>query len=81
MDWINLAEDRYQWRAVVNTVMNLRITDNRGVFLNHLCDCQRLETVYLGVEMRVFQHQSLGVLLMLVNRETDRQTDGLILAP
>jgi hypothetical protein len=23
VDWIQLAEDRVQWRAVVNTVMNL----------------------------------------------------------
>jgi hypothetical protein len=26
MDWINLAEDRYRWRALVNAVMNLRIS-------------------------------------------------------
>jgi hypothetical protein len=25
MDWIDLAQDREQWRAVVNTVMNLRV--------------------------------------------------------
>jgi hypothetical protein len=25
MDWIDLAEDRDQWRALVNTVMNLRV--------------------------------------------------------
>jgi hypothetical protein len=25
MDWIDLAQDRGQWRALVNTVMNLRI--------------------------------------------------------
>jgi hypothetical protein len=25
MEWIDLAEDRDQWRAVVNTVMNLRV--------------------------------------------------------
>jgi hypothetical protein len=24
-DWIDLAEDRDQWRAIVNAVMNLRI--------------------------------------------------------
>jgi hypothetical protein len=24
-DWIKLAQDRNQWRAVVNTVMNLRV--------------------------------------------------------
>jgi hypothetical protein len=25
MDWIDLAQDRVQWRALVNTVMNLRV--------------------------------------------------------
>jgi hypothetical protein len=25
VDWIYLAEDRDQWRALVNTVMNLRV--------------------------------------------------------
>jgi hypothetical protein len=24
-DWIDLAQNRYQWRALVNTVMNLRV--------------------------------------------------------
>jgi hypothetical protein len=24
VDWIGLAQDRYRWRALVNTVMNLR---------------------------------------------------------
>jgi hypothetical protein len=25
MDWIDQAQDRDQWRALVNTVMNLRV--------------------------------------------------------
>jgi hypothetical protein len=25
MDWIHLAQDRDQWRALVNTVMNLQV--------------------------------------------------------
>jgi hypothetical protein len=34
MDWIDLAEDRDQWRALVNTVMKLRVPKNDGKFLS-----------------------------------------------
>jgi hypothetical protein len=26
MDWIDLAEERYKWRALVNAVMNIRVS-------------------------------------------------------
>jgi hypothetical protein len=33
MDWIHLAQDRGQWRALVTTVTNLRVPWGGGDFL------------------------------------------------
>jgi hypothetical protein len=34
MEWTDLAQDRDQWRALVNTVMNLPLPKNAGKFLS-----------------------------------------------
>jgi hypothetical protein len=34
VDWSDVVQDREQWRALVNTVMNLLVPQNVGKFLS-----------------------------------------------
>jgi hypothetical protein len=34
IDWINLAQDRDRWRALLNTIMNSRVPQNVWKFLS-----------------------------------------------
>jgi hypothetical protein len=35
MNWIDLVQDMNQWRALVNTVINLRVSYNVGKFFSN----------------------------------------------
>jgi hypothetical protein len=49
MDWIYLAQDRNQWGAHVNTVMNLWVSSNVGKFLS--------SCIISGFSRRVQHHE------------------------
>jgi hypothetical protein len=34
VDWLDMAQARYQWRALMNKVSNLRVLENAGKFLS-----------------------------------------------
>jgi hypothetical protein len=39
VDWISLAQNRYRWRALVNSVMNLRVPYNAGNLASGCTTC------------------------------------------
>jgi hypothetical protein len=65
MDWIDLAQDRDQWRALMNNmVMNLRILQRAGNFLNSCTTSvfskrTRISEVSYCVEENQFFHSNL----------------------
>jgi hypothetical protein len=45
MDWIDLAQDREHWQAVVKTVMNLQVPQNVGKYLSSFTRRTQLHVV------------------------------------
>jgi hypothetical protein len=63
MNWIYLAEDRDQWRALVNTVMNLRVPYNTVMNLRVPYNVGKfLSSCTIGGFSERVQFQSQGIL-------------------
>jgi hypothetical protein len=48
MDWNHLAQDRDQWKALVNMLMNLKVPYNVGKFLSSCTTGSSMELVSSG---------------------------------
>jgi hypothetical protein len=54
VDWIDVVQDRNQWKALVNTVMNLRAPKNITTFLSSCTTCGFSKSAHLrGVSLIV----------------------------
>jgi hypothetical protein len=51
MDWIDLAQDMNQWRALVNTVVNLQVPQNVRKFLSRCATACFLKRAFRSMEL------------------------------
>jgi hypothetical protein len=65
MDSIDLAQDRDRWRAVVNTIMNLRVQLNAERFLSRFASdsLSRRAQLYEAGEEKVLQQPNLRMMI------------------
>jgi hypothetical protein len=67
VDWIGLAQDRYRWKALVNSVMNIRVPKNAGNLPKsaHLVAYQVILSSTELVSSLVFTSVHLQILVLL----------------
>jgi hypothetical protein len=56
-NWIRLAQNRVRWRTLVNTVMNLRVPYEGGIFFDKLSDSFSNNILHHGVSKFLYRRR------------------------
>jgi hypothetical protein len=78
-DWINLAQDRDRWRALMYMVMNLRVPQNAGNFLSSLGHFSFSGRTLLHGVSYIVQHRQLVKIIFLETVRQDEIKERIIL--
>jgi hypothetical protein len=76
MNWIDLAQDRDQWRVLVNTVMNPQVPQKFGKFFSNCTiggfsrRAQLHEVSYFAIMIIIIVVHFMKIYRMLRNRAT-----------